>query len=116
MALLANKIVCITGSSRGIGRACAVESAKHGAIGLILHYFGDEETAAELQSLKEEISTHNHCQVVGVPGDIADSETSQKVRTVRHQTTSCPSSHDIRNRSSKQVLKRSDELVGLCRT
>ncbi|KAG1899268.1 NAD(P)-binding protein [Suillus fuscotomentosus] len=62
MALLANKIVCITGSSRGIGRACAVESAKHGAIGLILHYFGD-----------------NHCQVVGVPGDIANSETSKKI-------------------------------------
>lgn len=81
MTLLANKIVCITGSSRGIGRACAVESAKHGATGLILHYFGDQETEAELQSLKEEIyvTTHNHCQVVGVPGEIADSETSQKV-------------------------------------
>jgi L-rhamnose 1-dehydrogenase len=83
MTLLADKIVCITGSSRGIGRACAVESAKHGATGLILHYFGDQETEAELQSLKEEIyvTTHNHCQVVSVPGDIADSETSQKVRT-----------------------------------
>lgn len=82
MTLLANKIVCITGSSRGIGRACAVESAKHGATGLILHYFGDQETEAELQSLKEEIcmTTHNHCQVVGVPGEIADSQTSQKVR------------------------------------
>ncbi|KAG1783997.1 NAD(P)-binding protein [Suillus placidus] len=81
MSLLANKIVCITGSSRGIGRACAVESAKHGAIGLILHYFGDQETEAELQSLKEEIyaTAHDHCQVVGVPGDIADSETSQKI-------------------------------------
>ncbi|KAH7916407.1 NAD(P)-binding protein [Hygrophoropsis aurantiaca] len=83
MALLANKIVCITGSSRGIGRACAVESAKHGATGLILHYFGDQETEAELQSLKTEIeSTHSHCRVVGVPGDIADPGTSQKIVSV----------------------------------
>lgn len=82
MALLANKIVCITGSSRGIGRACAVESAKHGATGLILHYLGDQETEAELQSLKSEIhaTTHNICRVVGVSGDIANSETSQHVR------------------------------------
>jgi L-rhamnose 1-dehydrogenase len=82
MALLADKVVCITGSSRGIGRACAIESAKHGATGLILHYFGDQETEAELQSLKVEIhaTTHNNCRVVGVPGDIADSGTSQQVR------------------------------------
>jgi len=82
MALLANKIVCITGSSRGIGRACAVESAKHGATGLILHHFGDRETEAELQSLRTEICTitHSNCRVVDVPGDIADLETSQHVR------------------------------------
>ncbi|KAF8898784.1 hypothetical protein BD779DRAFT_1658901 [Infundibulicybe gibba] len=46
MALLTNKIVCITGASRGIGRACAAEAAKHGAA------------------------------VVTVPGDIADANTS----------------------------------------
>ncbi|KAI9572995.1 hypothetical protein HD554DRAFT_2014705 [Boletus coccyginus] len=34
--LLAGKIVCTTGSSRGISRACAVESAKHGATSSIL--------------------------------------------------------------------------------
>ncbi|KAJ8595914.1 NAD(P)-binding protein, partial [Rhizopogon salebrosus TDB-379] len=61
------KVVCITGSSRGIGRACAIESAKHGATGLILHYFGDQETEAELQSLKVEINatSRNNCRVVG---------------------------------------------------
>ena len=82
MALLADKVVCITGSSRGIGRACAIESAKHGATGLILHYFGDQETEAELRSLEVEINltTRNNCRVVGVPGDIADSGTSQQVR------------------------------------
>ncbi|EIW86758.1 NAD(P)-binding protein [Coniophora puteana RWD-64-598 SS2] len=80
MALLAGKIVCITGSSRGIGRACALESAKHGATGLLLHYYGDEETEAELQTLKAEVErSHSQCRVVCVSGDIADPATSTKV-------------------------------------
>ena len=79
--LLVNKIVCITGASRGIGRACAVECARHGATGLILHYFGDDATTREVESLKSEIeSLHTHCKVVYVPGDIAERETSLKVR------------------------------------
>lgn len=89
--LLANKVVCITGASRGIGRACALECAKHGATGLVLHYYGDEATTKEMNALKEEIeSLHTHAKVLGVPGDIALRETSQKVhhcpynaRTVR---------------------------------
>ena len=80
MSLLANKIICITGASRGIGRACAIECAKHGATGLILHYYGDEATTKEIQSLKEEIeSLHTHSKVLGIPGDIAERQTSQKV-------------------------------------
>ena len=79
--LLASKIVCITGASRGIGRACAVECARHGATGLILHYFGDDATTKEVESLKSEIeSLHTHCKVVYVPGDIAQRATSLKVR------------------------------------
>ncbi|RDX55792.1 NAD-P-binding protein [Lentinus brumalis] len=79
-ALLAKKVVCITGASRGIGRGCAIECAKHGATGLILHYFGDEATTKEIQSLKEEIeSLHTHSKVVAVPGDIAQRETSHKI-------------------------------------
>ncbi|KAI0756928.1 NAD-P-binding protein [Daedaleopsis nitida] len=80
MSLLTKKIVCITGASRGIGRACAVECAKHGATGLILHYYGDEATTKEVQTLKEEIeSLHTHSKVVAVPGDIAQRETSKKI-------------------------------------
>ncbi|KAI0801197.1 NAD-P-binding protein [Fomes fomentarius] len=80
MSLLANKVICITGASRGIGRACALECAKHGATGLILHYYGDEATTKEIQSLKEELeSLHTHSKVLGVPGDIALRETSQKI-------------------------------------
>ena len=81
MALLANKVVCITGASRGIGRACALETAKYGATGLILHYFGDKETESEMQSLKQEVEKINpKAKVVSVPGDISDSATSSKVR------------------------------------
>lgn len=81
MSLLSGRIACITGSSRGIGRACALDIAKHGATGLILHYYGDKETTAEAESLTEEIaSTYPHAKVLTVPGDIGNPETSQKVR------------------------------------
>ncbi|KZT02657.1 NAD(P)-binding protein [Laetiporus sulphureus 93-53] len=78
--LLPNKVVCITGASRGIGRACAVESANQGALGLILHYLGDKETQAEIQALKEEIETrYPNARVAVVPGDIADPATSTTI-------------------------------------
>ncbi|KAI0094853.1 NAD(P)-binding protein [Irpex rosettiformis] len=80
MSLLEGKVVCITGASRGIGRACAIESAKHGAVGLILHYYGDDETENGINALKQEIEKdYSHSKVVTVPGDIADSKTSVKV-------------------------------------
>ncbi|EPQ60673.1 NAD P-binding protein [Gloeophyllum trabeum ATCC 11539] len=80
MSLLPGKVVCITGASRGIGRGCALECAKHGAGGLILHYYGDKDTQDEIQSLKQEIEAVNpSTKVVAVPGDIADPETSKNV-------------------------------------
>lgn len=59
-----------------------MESAKHGATGLILHYLGNHETEAELLSLKQEIEVaYAHSKVVGIPGDIADPETAHQVGT-----------------------------------
>jgi len=78
MALVANKVICITGSSRGIGRACAIDFVKHGASGLILHYLGDNETEQEIQSLRSEVEGDG-AQVVTVAGDIADPATSTKI-------------------------------------
>ncbi|KAF8640413.1 hypothetical protein AX17_000079 [Amanita inopinata Kibby_2008] len=78
MALVLNKVACITGASRGIGRACAVEFAKHGVSALVLHYLGDEATETEMKSLREELEREN-VKVAIVPGDIADPATSTKV-------------------------------------
>ncbi|KDR84950.1 hypothetical protein GALMADRAFT_233430 [Galerina marginata CBS 339.88] len=78
MPLTPNKIVCITGASRGIGRACALEFVKHGASGLILHYFGDHETTEEIQTLKSQVEEKGVRTVI-VPGDIAKLETSRKI-------------------------------------
>ncbi|KAG6885569.1 hypothetical protein C0993_012571 [Termitomyces sp. T159_Od127] len=80
MALVANKVVCITGSSRGIGRACVLDFVKHGASALILHYLGDEETEAEIKSLQKEVKSKG-AQVVTVAGDIGDPATSSMVRS-----------------------------------
>lgn len=78
MSLVTNKIICITGSSRGIGRACVVEFAKHGACGLILHYQGNAETEVEIQSLQSQVESDT-LKVVTVPGDIGDPDTSTKI-------------------------------------
>lgn len=78
MSLTPNKVVCITGASRGIGRACVLEFAKQGASGLILHYLGDAETAREVQALQTEVEALG-AHAIAVPGDIAAFETSKQI-------------------------------------
>jgi L-rhamnose 1-dehydrogenase len=82
MSLLASPIVVITGSSRGIGRACALSFAKHGASGLVLHYLGDEATTLEVESLKKEVEQNKGVKAIAVAGDIGDASTSEKVNPV----------------------------------
>lgn len=76
--LLPGKIVAITGASRGIGRACAVACAAHGARAIIVHYLGDAETTSEASSLQSELS-HLGAQSILVPGDISDPTTGQAI-------------------------------------
>ena len=53
MKLLENKVVLITGGSKGIGKGIAIECAKHGA-NVIFTYLSSEEKALKI---KEEIAT-----------------------------------------------------------
>lgn len=57
----------------------ALAFSKHGASGLVLHYFGDEATEREALELKGEIEKlGGGTRLLLVPGDIADSATSRK--------------------------------------
>ncbi|WP_156367863.1 SDR family NAD(P)-dependent oxidoreductase [Brevundimonas sp. Leaf363] len=65
--LLKDKVVAVTGASRGIGRACAIEAARQGA-DVVINSYRDSEAAescaAEVESLGR--------RVVVVDGDVAD--------------------------------------------
>lgn len=55
MNLLRNRIIAITGSSSGIGRAIAVKCAQQGA-SLLLHHLGTPETKEDAELLLSEVS------------------------------------------------------------
>jgi short-subunit dehydrogenase len=67
--LLANNIQSITGSSQGIGRATALECARHGAR-LVLNHLGDERAKADIATLNEAIEAQN--QDIPVKAEVAD--------------------------------------------
>ena len=69
--LLENKIVLITGASRGIGRATAIEAARQGA-DVALNTFRDEAAAAEVVA---EIETLGR-RAIAVDGDVAQPESA----------------------------------------
>ncbi|KAL5333793.1 hypothetical protein BJX70DRAFT_405884 [Aspergillus crustosus] len=52
MSLLRNKIIAITGSSSGIGRAIATQCAQQGAT-IVLHHLGTPQTTRDAQSLHD---------------------------------------------------------------
>ncbi|KAL2864272.1 SDR family NAD(P)-dependent oxidoreductase [Aspergillus lucknowensis] len=54
MSLLRNKVIAVTGSSSGIGRAIATRCAQQGAA-VVLHHLGTSETKSEAQSLRDSL-------------------------------------------------------------
>ncbi len=58
-----NKVVLVTGGSRGIGRACAVAFAKRGAT-VVLSYAGNEAAAAEAVKLVNEAGGKGHARAL----------------------------------------------------
>src|SRR5688572_15962758 len=70
--LLEDKVVLITGASRGIGRATAVEAARQGA-NVALNTYNDDASAAEVV---REIETLGRRAIV-VDGDVARPESAE---------------------------------------
>jgi 3-oxoacyl-[acyl-carrier protein] reductase len=64
-----DKIVLVTGGSRGIGRACAVAFAKAGAALVVINYAGNEAAAQESVKLVQEAGA----KAEAVKFDVADS-------------------------------------------
>ena len=75
--LLDNKVVIVTGGSRGIGRAIAGACAKEGA-DVVLNYWGDNDRSygrlSAVQEVVGEIETLGR-RVIAVEGDVAQRET-----------------------------------------
>lgn len=69
--LLENKVVLITGASRGIGRATAIEAARQGA-DVALNTFRDEAVAAEVVAEIEALGR----RAIAVDGDVAQPESA----------------------------------------
>jgi L-rhamnose 1-dehydrogenase len=79
--LLGGKIVVVTGGSRGIGRAIAVESARHGADVMInYHVTNDAQYGAEraVEETIEEIRLLGK-RVAAVEGNIGEPATAQRI-------------------------------------
>ncbi|NSX32901.1 SDR family oxidoreductase [Brevundimonas vesicularis] len=69
--LLENKVVLITGASRGIGRATAIEAARQGA-DVALNTFRDEAAATEVVAEIEALGR----RAIAVDGDVAQPESA----------------------------------------
>jgi len=81
MKLLEGKSVIVTGGSRGIGHAIAVEAARHGADALV-NYYRDSDASygkhSAVDQVVEEIQALGQ-RVVAVEGDVADPATGQQL-------------------------------------
>ncbi|MNC05323.1 3-oxoacyl-[acyl-carrier-protein] reductase FabG [compost metagenome] len=75
--LLKDKTVIITGASRGIGRAAAVECARQGG-NIVIGHSGAASSASHVQSLIDEISALGG-KAVDVGSDASDPDTGDKL-------------------------------------
>ncbi|KAM5345666.1 hypothetical protein ACJ41O_011527 [Fusarium nematophilum] len=78
--LLEGKVVVITGCSTGIGRAIALESARHGAK-LVLHHIGDAQSKQDITTLRAEIGAvrGSPANDIDIAVDVTDPEAGKKI-------------------------------------
>lgn len=76
--LLPGKIAAITGAVTGIGRAIALSYLKHGAK-VAVNYYPDDRSAKQYQELQAEAGEELSENLIGIPGDISQLETSREL-------------------------------------
>ncbi|BAB06210.1 3-oxoacyl-[acyl-carrier-protein] reductase [Halalkalibacterium halodurans] len=70
--MLQGKTAIVTGASRGIGRATAMELARHGA-NVVVNYAGNKEKAEKVVAEIKELGV----EAIAIQADVADSESVQ---------------------------------------
>jgi L-rhamnose 1-dehydrogenase len=79
--LLQDKVLVVTGGSRGIGRAIALESARQGA-DVVVNYWGKNDVSYGHQTAAAQVVTdiaHLGRRAIAVEGDVADPATAQQL-------------------------------------
>lgn len=71
--MLQGKTALVTGASRGIGRAIALELASQG-VNIIVNYAGNREKAEETAKLCEEIGKERSIKTMVIAADVSSSE------------------------------------------
>ena len=75
MTGIKGKTALVTGSSRGIGRACALELAREGAV-VAVNYIKNKDKARETVSMIDELGG----EAVVIPADVANPEEVEKMK------------------------------------
>src|ERR1700732_4566438 len=79
--LLEGKVVLVTGGSRGIGRAIALECARHGA-DVLINYWGEADASCGRHTAAEGVVTEIPLlgqRARAVEGDVGQPATAQKL-------------------------------------
>jgi L-rhamnose 1-dehydrogenase len=79
--LLKDKVVIVTGGSRGIGRGVALAAARHGA-DVVVNYRSDRSPGPGQMGPAEEVIEEIRAMgrgAIGVEADVADPETGKKL-------------------------------------